>query len=1553
MMTYISQYPHAKLKEGAPVKASEPNKVTVTGPGVEKEGVTSDQPVEFYVNAQGAGNGPLVAVVKGPEGSVEVLVDDKKDGTYTCSYVATEPGPHSVEVRWGGRPVPKSPFQVDVAPGVNAHACRAYGPGVEGGDLKEASPAEFWVETTGAGQGDLAIAVRGPKGPLTDSEIKCETVKEDKYQVTYTPPIPGQYSVEVTFADLHINGSPFRVRVGADKSNASKCSAKGPGVEGKGLVVGKETWFRVSTKGAGKGELSTNVRGPHGELPTKSVPKEPGVVEYKYTPSEIGEHVVTIKFGGDQIPGSRFRVQVEPPTDASKCVTTGLGVAPQGVRVKEPAPFTVKTKEAGHGDVAVAISGPKGKVPFEKKSAPYVEDFTYLPNEVGKYTVDVKFAGKPVPGSPFLVAATDASKVKITGPGMNGELLPVNKPLKYKVNAQGAGPGKLACAIQSSPKADETDLAECNPKITEHGNNTYDIEYTPTNAGVERMNVTFGEAPIPNTPIHLNLYDPSKVVAEGPGLEPGNKTDQQTFFTVDMRQAGEGQLQVALSGPEEIPVSIKDQANSIVRCEYTPTVAGEYVFNVLFEGEHIPNSPFSVPISATTDAALVKAYGPGVEATDLTTDSCTEFFVDFKEAGEGEVEVKVEGPAGGVELTEEVVEPGLKKYTYCTDPDEAGAYVTNITFADQQIPESPFKVPVTWKTDATRVKAEGPGLEGGIASEWTTFKIDMRQAGNGALNLGIEGPCEAPYECEDHEDGTVTIKYCPEEAGTYVINVQFADEHIPGSPFSPEFYPCTDSNKVKAYGPGLRKEGVKVGDPGDFTIDTRAGGTGAVDVTVNGPMGRGQPPGKRRGTITGAKPVITNNNDNTYAVVYNPRKVGMYSIAVLFAGEPIPESPFEVSVTDPSKVELDGPGVGEEEEEETFQVDDDLRWFADCSQAGPGKLEFELHGPEGASKEVNMVKLNEDSYTLDYTPKVPGNYCLDVKFASNLLEDSPKFTVADSSSVKVYGPALDGVKVGEKAVFHVDVSNAGEGQLSLLMKGPEEGKLTCDGTEGAVSTFSFTPNVSGEFLLTVKFADQEIPDSPYSIPVRDVTKIIVSGSGITGKGTCIGKPAEIIADTTASGPAPMRAKVTSPSGKTQVVAITPQESEERGEEDEEETSPIMTGEYTPKEIGCHTVEVEYAEQPVPDSPYNVPIGNPSAVRLSGDGLTQAVLFHDNVIDCFTEKAGPGDISATFAGPSPAKWSVTKESEHHQKLHYTVDTTGVYEATICYNELPVHDPYSIPTIDPGRCKVSGPGIAPGVVAERQTYFDVDTTEAGKGSLDVSVVSPSGEVPAKVSETVRGIYTATYTPPEAGDYTINVKFAGSHVEGSPFPVTVGDPGKVKCFGPGLESAIVNEPANFTVDISEAGEGPLEVTVKGPQDTPCNVNCKDSGGGIFKVDYTAPRPGICDIHVKFAGAEVAGSPFRSECQRPEADASKCHVSGIETPGSFRVDCRGAGGTGQLQVGVTGAYVPAEFVSVKHNGDYTFSVSYDIGVPGKTIISVMWHGAHLAGSPFTVFTE
>lgn len=54
-------------------------------------------------------------------------------------------------------------------------------------------------------------------------------------------------------------------------------------------------------------------------------------------------------------------------------------------------------------------------------------------------------------------------------------------------------------------------------------------------------------------------------------------------------------------------------------------------------------------------------------------------------------------------------------------------------------------------------------------------------SGYGGLALSIEGPSKVDINCEDMEDGTCRVTYCPTEPGNYNVNIKFAEKHIPGT----------------------------------------------------------------------------------------------------------------------------------------------------------------------------------------------------------------------------------------------------------------------------------------------------------------------------------------------------------------------------------------------------------------------------------------------------------------------------------------------------------------------------------------------------------------------------------------------------------------------------------------------------------------------------------------------------------------------------------------------------------------------------------------------------
>lgn len=46
--------------------------------------------------------------------------------------------------------------------------------------------------------------------------------------------------------------------------------------------------------------------------------------------------------------------------------------------------------------------------------------------------------------------------------------------------------------------------------------------------------------------------------------------------------------------------------------------------------------------------------------------------------------------------------------------------------------------------------------------------------------MSVEGPSKVDINCEDMEDRTCKVTYCPTEPGNYNVNIKFAEKHIPG-----------------------------------------------------------------------------------------------------------------------------------------------------------------------------------------------------------------------------------------------------------------------------------------------------------------------------------------------------------------------------------------------------------------------------------------------------------------------------------------------------------------------------------------------------------------------------------------------------------------------------------------------------------------------------------------------------------------------------------------------------------------------------------------------------
>jgi filamin len=273
---------------------------------------------------------------------------------------------------------------------------------------------------------------------------------------------------------------------------------------------------------------------------------------------------------------------------------------------------------------------------------------------------------------------------------------------------------------------------------------------------------------------HVNQQNTGQAFAYGPGLTHG-VCGEPANFSISTKGAGAGGLSLAVEGPSKAEINCQDNKDGTVSVSYTPTAPGEYKITAKFADKHIPGSPFTCKIT-----------GEGKKRNQISVGSSSELQLpgDLSEADIRSLKAFIQNPSGGVEQC------FLKRLPkgnigISFTPREVGEHLVSVQKNGKHIANSPFKIFVNAQEvgDSSRVRVNGEGLLKGQTHIFNRFQINTKSAGYGGLSLSIEGPSKAEIECKDNEDGTLDVDYKPTEPGFYIINIKFADSHVPGSPF--------------------------------------------------------------------------------------------------------------------------------------------------------------------------------------------------------------------------------------------------------------------------------------------------------------------------------------------------------------------------------------------------------------------------------------------------------------------------------------------------------------------------------------------------------------------------------------------------------------------------------------------------------------------------------------------------------------------------------------------------------------------------------------------------
>lgn len=182
------------------------SKCRASGRGLQSRGIRVADDAVFTVTTLGAGPGSLDVTLSGPTKVKDTLKAKViKPDTYQFEYSPQRPGEYTVDITFGGEPIPRSPFLVSVARQKDS-SMRVFGPGLY--KAMAGWPATFIVKTHGE-PGVLGCIIEGP------SEARIDTVDigEGVASVTYWPTVAGEYAVHVTCDNEDIPGSPYMLDV--------------------------------------------------------------------------------------------------------------------------------------------------------------------------------------------------------------------------------------------------------------------------------------------------------------------------------------------------------------------------------------------------------------------------------------------------------------------------------------------------------------------------------------------------------------------------------------------------------------------------------------------------------------------------------------------------------------------------------------------------------------------------------------------------------------------------------------------------------------------------------------------------------------------------------------------------------------------------------------------------------------------------------------------------------------------------------------------------------------------------------------------------------------------------------------------------------------------------------------------------------------------------------------------------------------------------------------------------------------------------------------------
>ena len=1536
------------------------------------------QDIAIGVDTSSGGPGKLTATCSAMKGGdiPAVLKTREDEYKHSVSFTPSDEDIYTLSVFWGGQHMSGSPFKINLIP-VDATKVKASEPMFSQGPQ---GPCEVILETENAGNAEITALCMGSESGRIPVAVRL--VGENKHKLSFTPPQPDLFTMGVKYGDNKINRSPFYINT--QPPNAKMVTVIPPEM----TSLGQSIKFTFIGSNAGFGELKATATGDTcgniDVLTDIDILKSQYIV--KFIPVDPDIYRVSVKWEEKEVSGSPFVINLLP-LDASLVAAKSIHIPDEAG--SEYAYVTVDCSKVGALSLVTTVMGNEtGHIDSETEQLPNsCHNVKFIPPKDDKYSISILFNNQDIPGSPFTmnVISPQPEKVKLLSTSIPNQLLPLVE-LTFDTSEAGRGRVEASTRGLKSGEVNNHELIECAP-------GTWKVSFIPPFPDTYSVSCLWAKGEIPHSPFQVNLESAvaSEVVVGEIHIPEQAGKAEEIWLDLDCSAAGHDVVRGTL---EDISSSTHTQEAEVVslglkkyRLKVVPKEPCLYSFSVRYGRDHVQGSPFEVDLQL----CLPEGIKVKEQCFPQYSDGKQGYIVlDTNEAGRGKLTARlsIKGRHKSIPLTFQDVEKKIYKISFT--PPSPDSYHLEIFWSDIPVPFSPQHFTVLLPIRPERVKCGelvgyGPGQ---------LAKLDVSTLGGGQAPLTATCKGERSGEVCVSVDTSKTdpdshvVSFNPPTEDKYSLQVCYHGTEVPGSPFSLDL--MLDPLKCLIFDNHALRLPIHIDQEVSFSVNTTKGGHGQLRVSVIAPDGK---PTTTYLTVSQPKTGI-------YHVSFTPTTKGLHQINLEWGPGCVPRSPIQLDVHEPAvPIYHNGKPV-------TIQLKRMYALLSDVSALA-------AHVGSDTHCDVTINHVQKGEFMLAFQAKEPGMYRVNIHERDREIKGSPYYVryalPADPDACVLIAPKTH-TQIGEIVDFHLNVSEAGFGEITVLPDVPLSGmESTVNVRDNRNGTYiiQYTPQAIGRHSIHVKWADKPVPGSPLLLQVSRLENSEGSAQLAEGEEAMFQEPHAT--DT------PLKFVIKAPdggSGKLSVSSHGPIKPDLTVKDNKDNS---YTCELTSTQPGNYWVHVLWKRKHIEGSPFLLTIVPKKVTKVLGlntdaDSKHLSTILIKEEDECIfnapqpvgsdvsfqlvTGNAGKGELSISCTGPGGAEVDINNNGDGTHSYAVRVTEQGEYKVYILWDKIHIRgSPFSMSFLPPKAVQILGfspcssPGFASNVtIAEEDRErlsnpqpvgpleFNIITSKGGKGELCVSGVGMD-DISVEMMETEKeGLQACRLVPTSSGEYRVSVLWNKIHIPGSPFDVvfTSEKARNVLGIGSSKRSLASNTLArvhvlladierfekkwkldscvHFHVSTKRAGKGVFTLSTQGPGKP--NIKIGDVKNNICVVKFSAKIAGKYKIFLLWNNEKVDDIPleltFESTQRQVTGIDLKDVVLPLKRPHKFKVFHDAGLGEGKLEILCRPSNAATTENSIAE--DTYYQCEFTPRIAGNHDLVILYNDREILGSPFPV---